>query len=472
MLKKTFLTAIGSAALALCLCVTSMAAQLPDFVPLVKTATKAVVNISTEKKVVSRGLPGFPSDMFRNLPPGFERFFEPFDGRGAQPRMQRALGTGFIISSDGYIVTNNHVVEGADVVRVSFQGSDKEEALRARVVGTDPDTDLALLKVDAKLILPYLEFGDSDKAEVGEWLLAIGNPFGLGHTVTQGILSAKGRDIQSGPYDNFLQTDASINPGNSGGPLINLEGKVIGINTAIIASGQGIGFAIPSNMAKRIVEQLKSDKRVSRGWLGVTIQEVDSNTAKALGLEKTRGVLIGAVMPGEPAEKAGMLAGDVVLAMDGKPVENSSELLRFIADQKPGATVKLTIWRGGKEQVLRVKLGERGSKGSGSSDDADRQLTPSIGLSVRALTAEEAASAGLKTGQGLLVVHVAPGKAAAEAGLNEGDILLTANLIPLRTVNDLANVVRGDAAKRGAVMLQIVRHGQTFFRTVPLETEK
>ena len=268
MLQKRFLTAIGSIVLALGLCLTSMAAQLPDFVPLVKTATKAVVNISTEKKVTSRGMPGFPSDMFRNLPPGFERFFEPFDGRGAQPRMQRALGTGFIISSDGYIVTNNHVVEGADVVRVSFQGSDKEEALRARVIGTDPDTDLALLKVDAKLILPYLEFGDSDKAEVGEWLLAIGNPFGLGHTVTQGILSAKGRDIQSGPYDNFLQTDASINPGNSGGPLINLEGKVIGINTAIIASGQGIGFAIPSNMAKRIVEQLKSDKRVSRGWLG------------------------------------------------------------------------------------------------------------------------------------------------------------------------------------------------------------
>ena len=199
---------------------------------------------------------------------------------------------------------------------------------------------------------------------------------------------------------------------------------------------------------------------------------MDTNTAKALGLDKTRGVLIGAVIPGEPAEKAGIQAGDVVLAIDGKAVENSSELLRIVADQKPGTTVKLTIWRAGKEQVVRVKLGERGSKGVGANGDDDHQVTPSLGLTVRALTAEEAASAGLKTGQGLLVLRLAPGKAAAEAGLKEGDILLSANLIPLRTINDLANVVRGDAAKRGAVMLQVVRHGQTFFRTVPLEEDK
>ena len=223
---------------------------VPDFVPLVQSAGKAVVNISTEKKVMQRG--GMPSEMFRGLPP------EQFEGSGrnAKPRTQRSLGTGFLISSDGYIVTNNHVVAGADTVLVNLQGSTgKEHSLKAQVIGTDEETDIALLKVKADAPLPFLNFGNSDKMEVGEWVLAIGNPFGLGHTVTAGILSAKGRNIQSGPFDNFLQTDASINPGNSGGPLINMEGKVIGINTAIIASGQGIGFAIPSSMAERIVRQ-------------------------------------------------------------------------------------------------------------------------------------------------------------------------------------------------------------------------
>ena len=292
---------------------------VPDFVPLVQSAGKAVVNISTEKKVMQRG--GMPSEMFRGLPPEFERFFEQFEGSGrnAKPRTQRSLGTGFLISSDGYIVTNNHVVAGADTVLVNLQGSTgKEHSLKAQVIGTDEETDIALLKVKADAPLPFLNFGNSDKMEVGEWVLAIGNPFGLGHTVTAGILSAKGRNIQSGPFDNFLQTDASINPGNSGGPLINMEGKVIGINTAIIASGQGIGFAIPSSMAERIVNQLKQDKKVSRGWIGVTIQDVDENTAKALGLPEATGALIGSVMPDKPAAKGGMKDGDVVLEVNGQ----------------------------------------------------------------------------------------------------------------------------------------------------------
>jgi len=446
----------------------SLAAMLPDFVHLSKTAGKAVVNISTEKKISGGGLPGFPSEMFQGLPPGFEQFFQQFGGmtgRQAQPRMQRSLGTGFIISEDGYIVTNNHVVANADVVRVNLEGMNgKEQAIAATIVGTDPDTDLALLKVNAKKALPYLEFGDSDKAEVGEWLLAIGNPFGLGHTVTQGILSAKGRDIQSGPYDNFLQTDASINPGNSGGPLINMEGRVIGINTAIIASGQGIGFAIPSNMAKRIVEQLKSDKKVTRGWLGVTIQEVDVNTANALGLGKPRGALIGSVIENEPAAKAGVQAGDVILAVNGEQVNDSAELLRNIAIQKPGSTVRLTIWRDGSEKMISVKLGERGAKGGGSASD---KATPTLGLSVRPLTAEEAASADLAPGKGLLIVQITPGGPAAEADLKQGDILLSANRKPLRTAKDLSNAVAA-ASNRGAVMLQVLRRGQTFFRSLPL----
>ena len=470
MLQKLRSAAAGIAVCMLALASPVMAAALPDFVPLAKTAGKAVVNISTEKKVSGGGLPGFPSDIFQGLPPGFEQFFQQFGGlpgRQGQPRMQRSLGTGFIISEDGYIVTNNHVVANADVVKVNLEGmTDKAQALSATIIGTDPDTDLALLKVDAKKTLPYLEFGDSDQAEVGEWLLAIGNPFGLGHTVTQGILSAKGRDIQSGPYDNFLQTDASINPGNSGGPLINMKGKVIGINTAIIASGQGIGFAIPSNMAKRIVEQLKRDKKVTRGWLGVTIQEVDVNTANALNLDKPRGALIGSVMDNEPAAKAGLQAGDVILAINGEAVDNSSELLREIAAQKPGSTVKLVVWRDGKEKDISVKLGERGSKdgNNGTSDNP----APTLGLSVRPLTAEETASAGLKAGQGLLVVQTVPGGIADESDIRQGDVLLSANRKPLRTNKDLAQIIAADSS-RGAVMLQVLRRGQTFFRSLPLK---
>lgn len=383
---------------------------VPDFVPLVQSAGKAVVNISTEKKVMQRG--GMPSEMFRGLPPEFERFFEQFEGSGrnAKPRTQRSLGTGFLISSDGYIVTNNHVVAGADTVLVNLQGSTgKEHSLKAQVIGTDEETDIALLKVKADAPLPFLNFGNSDKMEVGEWVLAIGNPFGLGHTVTAGILSAKGRNIQSGPFDNFLQTDASINPGNSGGPLINMEGKVIGINTAIIASGQGIGFAIPSSMAERIVNQLKQDKKVSRGWIGVTIQDVDENTAKALGLPEATGALIGSVMPDEPAAKGGMKDGDVVLEVNGQKIDDSSALLRAIATEAPGSKVNMVVWRDGERKNITVQLGERNLKASsGKSGSAVEQDAPSIGLSVRPLTKEEARTANVKPGTGLLIVGVEP----------------------------------------------------------------
>lgn len=477
-MRHTVKSLAASMALMVFMAMPAGAAGLPDFVPLAKNAGKAVVNINTEKKVNTGSVQGLPPEMFRNLPPGFERFFEQLDprgGRNAQPRMQRSLGTGFIISADGYIVTNNHVVAGADVVHVNLQGTTgKEQSLSAEIIGTDEETDLALLKVKADSALPYLEFGDSDKSEVGEWLLAIGNPFGLGHTVTQGILSAKGRDIQAGPFDNFLQTDASINPGNSGGPLINMDGKVVGINTAIIASGQGIGFAIPSSMAKRIVEQLKTDKKVSRGWLGVGIQEVDTNTANALGLKKAGGVLISSVIDNEPGARGGMLAGDVVLSLNGEKVNDPSELLRAIAAQKPDDKVKMIIWRNGAEKELTVALGERGGKKDtgGKGGSAEKQSTPALGLSVRPLTAEESASAGLKGGQGLIVTGISPDKPAAEAEMREGDIILTANLKPVRTVKDLAGVISEDAKSKGAVLLQVQRRGQVFFRTLPLETEK
>ena len=362
-------------------------------------------------------------------------------------------------------MTNNHVVAGADTVLVNLQGSTgKEHSLKAQVIGTDEETDIALLKVKADAPLPFLNFGNSDKMEVGEWVLAIGNPFGLGHTVTAGILSAKGRNIQSGPFDNFLQTDASINPGNSGGPLINMEGKVIGINTAIIASGQGIGFAIPSSMAERIVNQLKQDKKVSRGWIGVTIQDVE-----ALGLPEATGALIGSVMPDEPAAKGGMKDGDVVLEVNGQKIDDSSALLRAIATEAPGSKVNMVVWRDGERKNITVQLGERNLKASsGKSGSAVEQDAPSIGLSVRPLTKEEARTANVKPGTGLLIVGVEPGKLAAEAELREGDIILSANLKPIKSVEEFSKIIREDAKKRGVVMLQLQRQGQTFFRSLAL----
>lgn len=466
---RSILAACAATVLLLGPAAAEAASAAPDFVPLVQATGKAVVNISTEKTVKQRS--GMPSEMFRGMPPEFERFFEQFE-RGSRPRTQRSLGTGFLISADGFIVTNNHVVEGADTVLVNLQNTaGKEQSLKAKVIGTDKETDLALLKVTAEKPLPFLSFGDSDKMEVGEWVLAIGNPFGLGHTVTAGILSAKGRNIQSGPFDNFLQTDASINPGNSGGPLINMEGKVIGINTAIIASGQDIGFAIPSGMASRIVEQLKSDKKVSRGWIGVSIQDVDANTAKALGLPDAKGAIIGSVMDGEPAEKAGMKDGDVVLEVNGKPIEDSNALLRAIAAEAPGSTVRFTVWRDGAKKELSVKLGERGGHTADASG-ARKEAPAALGLSVRPLPAEEARAAGLKRGTGLLVTGVEPGLPAAEAEIREGDILLTANFKHLRSASDLSRIVNNDATKkRGAVMLQIQRRGQTFLRALPLTVE-
>ncbi len=445
------------------------AAMLPSFADLAKKAGAAVVNISTEKKVGGGGQ--FPSGAFRGLPPEFEKFFEQFNRGQGKPRTQRSLGTGFLISDDGYIVTNNHVVAEADKVFVNLQGTKgREESLTAEIIGRDVETDLALLKVSSKEKLPFLKFGDSDKMEVGEWVLAIGNPFGLGHTVTAGILSAKGRDIKSGPFDNYLQTDASINPGNSGGPLINQNAEVIGINTAIIASGQGIGFAIPSTMASNIIEQLKTNKKVSRGWIGVNIQDLDAETAKALNIKDSKGALIGGVLPNEPADKAGMKAGDVIVGVNNNKVTDTAELLKNIASLAPGTKAKVTVMRGGKQLELTVTLAERKVDGEDAPEKVKKQSSV-LGISVRPLTEAEAKKLELKENFGLLVVDVDPSKLAAEAGIQAGDVLLTANLTPLKKSEDLAKILTDEGKKRGAITFQINRNGQTFFRTVALEDE-
>ena len=452
-----------------------------DFSALAAKSGPAVVNIGTEKRTTTVGPEDFFGEMFKNLPPGFERFFgfEDFGMRPNQKKMpkrsQKSLGSGFIISPDGYIVTNNHVVADADAINVTIDNHGKAESTKATLVGSDEETDLALLKVNVNHQLPYLEFGDSDALKVGEWLLAIGNPFGLDHTVTAGILSAKGRDIKAGPFDNFLQTDASINPGNSGGPLLNMEGKVIGINTAIIASGQGIGFAIPSSMAKDIIGKIRQGQKVQRGYLGVQIQPVDEDLAKALGLNESKGALVSQVLPGQAAEKAGVQDGDVILAVNGKPMADNAELLRTIANVAPGERVNLTLWRNGEQVYVTVELGERPSSNQRAESGPKRRSQAKqaniehLGISVRVLTNSERKKHNLKPNEGLIITSVADDQPAQEAGLRIGDIILQANMQPVADPAHLAKIVKEQGMARGVIALKILRGDTPFYRPIPLK---
>ncbi len=454
---------------------TTALSALPDFVDLAKDSGQAVVNISTEKTVQGGMANPFPNEMFRNMPKEFEEFFRNFGGMGGQQvpeRKQSSLGTGFIISSDGYIVTNNHVVEGADKIFVNLEGKKgKASSMEAEIIGTDPETDIALLKVEPKEKLPTLEFGDSDKMEVGEWVLAIGNPFGLGHTVTAGIISAKGRNIQAGPFDDFIQTDASINPGNSGGPLVNLDGQVIGINTAIIASGQGIGFAIPSSQASKIIESLKKGEKVARGWLGVTIKDLSENDAKALGLKSQEGALISSVLKDEPADKAGIIAGDVIIKVENKNVMNTAELLQEIASIAPGKTATITLIRDGKEKVIKAVLGERESSSTVASAKPSAGNSKEIlGLDVRELTSAEQKE--LNASYGLMVTGVAKQSVAAQHGVTAGDVILSVNTKSIKSYADLERIINNEGKKRGAIFVHILRGNQEFSVTLPVEDKK
>ncbi|MCC8194614.1 MAG: PDZ domain-containing protein, partial [Deltaproteobacteria bacterium] len=303
----------------------------------------------------------------------------------------------------------------------------------------------------------------------GEWVLAIGNPFGLDHTVTAGILSAKGRSIRSNPFDSFLQTDASINPGNSGGPLLNMAGEVIGINAAIIANGQGIGFAIPSNMAREIIETLRTDRKVSRGWIGVTIQTLDESGAKALGLPNDKGALIGDVLPNNPAATAGMKPGDVILSINGETVDSSADLSRKVAAIKPGDSAKFVVWRNGSKKELTVKIAERTTETAKGKSDANATrdaLAESLGMSVRNLSKEDATRMRLENTEGVVVIKVDNGKNAAEAGIRVGDVIIAANGEPVADVDALTKIINDQGKKRGAVMLYLIRQGQKFFKTI------
>ncbi len=446
-------------------CSGAYAASLPQFTKLAEKAGSAVVNISTVKVVeTSKRLHKF-FDPFQQDSP-FDEFFKKFFEGMPEKRKTNSLGSGFIISKDGFIVTNHHVVAKADEIEVTLRGS--EESYPAEVVGSDPETDLALLNIDVQRDLPVLNFGDSDKLEPGEWVVAIGNPFGLDHTVTAGIISAKGRVIGAGAYDNFLQTDASINPGNSGGPLLNLDGEVVGINTAIVASGQGIGFAIPSNMAKEVIAQLKEYKKVRRGWLGVTIQDVDENTAKALGLSEPRGALVASVEPGDPAAQAGIQVGDVIIAVNGESIDDARDLTRTIGRMTPGDKIELTVWRESKVKELEVQLGER-SMHMAQREEAEEgaDLAGTLGMQLKPVTEREAQALGLDAAQGLVVTEVEPGTPAAKAELRPGDVILKANGKTVQQVSDLESIVQS-AKQKGVVLLLIKRKGQNLFRTIPL----
>ncbi|MDL2315894.1 Do family serine endopeptidase [Desulfovibrio sp. OttesenSCG-928-A18] len=450
---------------------TALAAAPVDFRELVKGATPAVVNISTERTEETRGMT-MPFEFFGGHP-DMERFFgpSPFDdfyNRAPRSRKTSSLGSGFIISPDGYIVTNNHVVQDADVIRVNMGSKKGEKPLEAVIVGTDPETDLALIKVEASG-LPYLKFGDSDELEVGEWVVAIGSPLGLDHTVTAGIVSGKGRNIQSGSYDDYLQTDASINRGNSGGPLLNMKGEVIGINTAIAQRAQGIGFAIPSSMARPIIDNLREFKKANRGWLGVTIQNVDEAMAMALELKEPTGALVNSVLDGQPAAEAGVKAGDVILSLDGDTVKNTEQLLRKVASLSPGSTVKAILWRDGKELTVTIKVAERDLTQADASSGGSAS-SALLGVEVRPVNPDDVRRHNLRGVNGLLVTSVKEGSVAGMAGIQPGDVILAANKSPVNSAAELSAQINAGQKNRGAVLLHVARKGRVFF--IALATPK
>jgi serine protease Do len=425
-----------------------------NFSELAENVRPGVVNIQVAKKVknVAFGSRDFSGNPFGEDSP-FGDFFGPYSqGNPSLAPEQRGVGSGFIMSRDGYILTNNHVVEDANQIKVKLANGKEYDG---KVVGQDPKTDLALVKIDGASDLHALTLGNSDELKVGSWVVAIGSPFGLEQTVTAGIVSAKGRVIGSGPYDNFIQTDASINPGNSGGPLINTKGEVVGINTAIIASGKGIGFAIPVNMAKDIAPQLQEKGHVTRGWFGVSIQEMTPELAKSFGLKEKKGALVSEVVTGSPAEKAGIQQGDVIMEFDGKAVADSQELPRMVASTPVGKSVNVKLWRNGKALDQQVKISEM-EENVEVTKTASHNKT--LGIAVQNLTPEMARRLRLKSETGVVVTRVESGSPAADAGIQTGDIIREVNRTPVKNVEDL--VQKLEQAKDQNNILLLVQRGQ------------
>jgi serine protease Do len=429
-----------------------------NFVELAKRVKPGVVNVSTTKLIKGGGRvfrhfspPSRERDPFRDF--FGEDFFDRFFGETPQrDYVQRSLGSGFIIDREGYIITNNHVIEGASEIRVRLS---TQREFEAEVVGRDSKTDLALIKVKSFQDLPVEELGDSDKLEIGEWVMAIGNPFGLSHTVTVGIVSAKGRVIGSGPYDDFIQTDASINPGNSGGPLFNMNGEVVGINTAIVATGQGIGFAIPINVAKEIIPQLKKKGKVTRGGIGVYVQKLTPDLAKSFGLEQSKGALVADVIPGSAAEAGGIRRGDVITKFNGKEIDEMNELPRIVASTPVGKEVEVVILREGKPMTLKLKVGELKDEAAAPTLEKTKL---ELGMSVQEITPEIAQQLRLRESMGVVVSQVEPGGTADEAGIERGDVIREVNGYLIRNYSDYRAALA--KVKEGEIVRLLVRRGE------------
>ncbi|MBA1277206.1 MULTISPECIES: DegQ family serine endoprotease [Pseudomonadaceae] len=442
-------------------------AQLPDFTPLVENASPAVVNISTKQKVPARGANPHMPDL-EGLPPIFREFFEhsiPRMPGGGQQREAQSLGSGFIISADGYVLTNNHVVADADEIIVRLP--DRSE-LEAKLVGADPRTDVALLKVEATG-LPTVKLGQSSSLKVGEWVLAIGSPFGFDHTVTAGIVSATGRNLPNESYVPFIQTDVAINPGNSGGPLFNLQGEVIGINSQIFTrSGgfMGLSFAIPIDVAMDVSDQLRADGKVSRGWLGVVIQEVNRDLAESFGLERPAGALVAQVMDGGPAAKGGLRVGDVILSVDGKDIDMSADLPHMIGTIKPNTRAKLGIVRDGERETLTVTIGALPEEGEGvaAADSRTEKSSNRLGVKVSELSAEQKRSLDLPGG--VVVSEVLNGPAAM-IGLRPGDVITHLNNQAIDSASTFGRVAE-QLPKNRSVSMRVLRQGRASFITFKL----
>lgn len=436
-------------------------AQLPDFTPLVESASPAVVNISTKQHVQARGAAAQMPDL-EGLPPIFREFFGhsfPAPPEGQQPDAQ-SLGSGFIIAADGYVLTNNHVVADADEIIVRLP--DRSE-LEATLVGADPRTDVALLKIEATG-LPTVRLGDSSALKVGEWVLAIGSPFGFDHTVTAGIVSATGRNLPSESYVPFIQTDVAINPGNSGGPLFNLQGEVIGINSQIFTrSGgfMGLSFAIPIDVAMDVADQLRTEGKVSRGWLGVAIQEVNRDLAESFGLERPAGALVAQVMDGGPAAKGGLRVGDVILSVDGHAIDMSADLPHLIGAIKPNTKAKLEIVRDGERETLTVQIGalpDEGEEAAAAERNAEKSNNR-LGVKVSELTAEQKRSLDLPGG--VVITEVSSGPAAM-IGLRPGDVITHLNNQAIDSVSTFARVAE-QLPKNRSVSMRVLRQGRASF---------
>ena len=428
------------------------------FVSVVKKAQPAVVNIKVEKTTKRNYGGGLGTEEMFNHP-FFDQFFGPQFRQQQKPRQreytQYGQGSGFIINKKGYILTNNHVVEGADTIRVTL--SDKRE-FTGTVVGTDPQSDVALLKINDPANLPVLPLGDSSQLEVAEWVIAIGNPFGLSQTVTVGVVSATGRSsVGINEYENFIQTDAAINPGNSGGPLINSRGEAVGINTALFSKTggyMGIGFAIPINMAKSIEKQLQEHGKVTRGWLGVVIQNVTKDLADSFGLEKAGGILISEVQQDSPASAAGLKRGDVIIELDGVVLDDVSDLRNRVALLSPESKAMLLVIRDGREKKIQVTIGEQPSDFGNQESSKSVKSLEDYGLTLQELTKELAERFEYEVDSGLIVSNVEQGSPAAKAGMKPGQLVEEVNKIPVRNLSDLGKVLR-ETSESGKILLRV-----------------